>query len=839
MAIFVGGYGDDVYDGTDADDDIQGNSGDDQLSGGAGDDTIDGGEGNDVVKGGPGADHLSGGWLGNDELYFDLEDYDQTSVETGANHFFIAGLPAGKTQHLTTLKGEGAGTGTQQIFSLLEDLGTHQLLLDGGLDVIGVPNNLGIPWNYGQLSNYHDTLDLTRATAAVNVDLNISGYQNTGMGSLSLVNIQDVWGGDFGDRLTGDGMANGLFGGAGNDVLQGFGGNDELSGGEGEDRLDGGDGHDVVKGSSGADWLSGGGGDDDVYYTVSDQNPLSVESGNDHFFISSAPAGEVARAFTLRGDDFHAVGTRDIFSLLDNLGSSGVLLDGGSDMYGANDHDVLDLTRAAGAVQVDLRIGWTAEQNTGMGAFTIVAFEDVWGGDFGAMLTGTSVQNVLTGGAGADTLTGLGGDDVLEGRAGEDVLSSGDGADLLKGGLGADLLSGGAGADIFQGVLADFAGDTIQDLSSIDRIRITGATASTLGMTQDGRDVTFSSGEVLHLGQPGRLGVISETANGVDLVLRPTLRSASDFDADFDGDGHNDLAWRFLLDGAANNGDFNVTLVKLGVPNAQPLRTSHFDIQGVGLDWNIAAIIDLDGDAKSDLLWRNDQGVFSVWTSTGDVFTPNVVVDGTVSMDWTLARTGDFDGDGKTDLIWRSADGFFTEWRSTGAAFQQNVFMQGGVSPDWRLVGAEDFNGDGKDDLLWRHLDGGTTIWTSTDSGFDQNTYVDFSMNPTWQLEASADFNGDGKADLLWRHDSGVVSTWFSNGDGFTKQYESQQVDADWNVVASGDFNGDGKADIVWEDSESTFSIWTSTGDHFTPNALVDGLMTENHHMVRSDDIFS
>ena len=147
-----------------------------------------------------------------------------------------------------------------------------------------------------------------------------------------------------------------------------------------------------------------------------------------------------------------------------------------------------------------------------------------------------------------------------------------------------------------------------------------------------------------------------------------------------------------------------------------------------------------------------------------------------------------------------------------------------------------DFNGDGKDDLLWRHLDGGTTIWTSTDSGFGQNTYVDFSMNPTWQLEASADFNGDGKADLLWRHDSGVVSTWFSNGDGFTKQYESQQVGADWNVVASGDFNGDGKADLVWEDSDSTFSIWTSTGDHFTANALVDSLMTENHHMVRSDD---
>ncbi|MEA2894804.1 MAG: hypothetical protein QOJ84_419, partial [Bradyrhizobium sp.] len=39
---------------------------------------------------------------------------------------------------------------------------------------------------------------------------------------------------------------------------------------------------------------------------------------------------------------------------------------------------------------------------------------------------------------------------------------------------------------------------------------------------------------------------------------------------------------------------------------------------------------------KDDLLWRNDNGVFTEWQSTGNSFTPNVVINNTVGTDWTL-----------------------------------------------------------------------------------------------------------------------------------------------------------------------------------------------------------
>ena len=66
--------------------------------------------------------------------------------------------------------------------------------------------------------------------------------------------IEDVAGGSGNDTLVGNGLANKLFGGAGNDNLRGGGGNDELHGGDGADSLTGGPGADLMQGDEGADW---------------------------------------------------------------------------------------------------------------------------------------------------------------------------------------------------------------------------------------------------------------------------------------------------------------------------------------------------------------------------------------------------------------------------------------------------------------------------------------------------------------------------------------------------------------------------------------------------------
>jgi Ca2+-binding RTX toxin-like protein len=107
----------------------------------------------------------------------------------------------------------------------------------------------------------------------------------------------------FDDNLTGDGNANKLFGGDGNDTLAGGGGNDVLYGdaiygpkytdaghigwsgftvtetGSGNDVLDGGAGNDTLVGGSAADTLTGGtGADTFVYDAIGDSLPSAPDT---------------------------------------------------------------------------------------------------------------------------------------------------------------------------------------------------------------------------------------------------------------------------------------------------------------------------------------------------------------------------------------------------------------------------------------------------------------------------------------------------------------------------------------------------------------------------------
>lgn len=70
------------------------------------------------------------------------------------------------------------------------------------------------------------------------------------------------------DTIIGDhqnGLADQIFGGPGNDVIEGNGGVDFLDGGDGHDVIDGGSGGDQIYGREGNDVLNGEGGNDSIY----------------------------------------------------------------------------------------------------------------------------------------------------------------------------------------------------------------------------------------------------------------------------------------------------------------------------------------------------------------------------------------------------------------------------------------------------------------------------------------------------------------------------------------------------------------------------------------------
>ncbi|WP_181177641.1 type I secretion C-terminal target domain-containing protein, partial [Mesorhizobium sp. B4-1-1] len=85
------------------------------------------------------------------------------------------------------------------------------------------------------------------------------GASHTYTSTLALPNII---GSNYDDILNGDGSANALYGGVGNDTINGNAGNDTLIGGAGNDTLIGGAGNDLLIGGAGADTLTGGTGAD-------------------------------------------------------------------------------------------------------------------------------------------------------------------------------------------------------------------------------------------------------------------------------------------------------------------------------------------------------------------------------------------------------------------------------------------------------------------------------------------------------------------------------------------------------------------------------------------------
>ncbi|MGL5628356.1 MAG: calcium-binding protein, partial [Plesiomonas shigelloides] len=122
--------------------------------------------------------------------------------------------------------------------------------------------------------------------------------------------------GDFSG--TGNGLANTLTGGAGNDALFGLGGNDRLLGGNGNDLLDGGDGVDNLQGGSGNDTLVGGAGADTLLGGAGD-DILVGSAGND---LMDGNAGSDIFQFgagfgrdTIAGFDSNPVGRQDYLDI--------------------------------------------------------------------------------------------------------------------------------------------------------------------------------------------------------------------------------------------------------------------------------------------------------------------------------------------------------------------------------------------------------------------------------------------------------------------------------------------------------------------------------------------
>jgi len=266
---------DHVVHGTAGADDLFGTSGNDDMYGGAGNDLLNGGLGDDsyhVTVGDQVADdggidtiYFSGGgfwrlapnienivadgsgpvdFRGNNDANVMIggpgDDYmngragDDTMIGLGGNdHFDMStGRPANATSGVWTM-------------------GNRHIDGGDGIDTLDYDGGAGDGAGYVR-SPVH--IDLGAGTA--------SGGGDNGIGSATLVSIENATGGNFDDTITGSSGANQLAGRGGNDTLAGGAGNDVLDGGSGNDTyvFGRGDGKDTIRDGSGSDTVQFGAG---------------------------------------------------------------------------------------------------------------------------------------------------------------------------------------------------------------------------------------------------------------------------------------------------------------------------------------------------------------------------------------------------------------------------------------------------------------------------------------------------------------------------------------------------------------------------------------------------
>jgi uncharacterized protein (DUF2147 family) len=292
--------------------------------------------------------------------------------------------------------------------------------------------------------------------------------------------------------------------------------------------------------------------------------------------------------------------------------------------------------------------------------------------------------------------------------------------------------------------------------------------------------------------------------------------------------------------------DFNFHVFE----NNASLQLNAFGASDAAGGWNSAdhyprLAVDVDGDAKADIVGFGGSGVFvSLNTGSGfgaavlalNAFGASDAAGGWSSNDTYHRTMADVDGDGKADIIGFGAAGTFVSLRASGGYFADpivgvNAFgasaSGGGWSSD-NLYHREvaDVNGDGKADIVGFGSSGvyvalATSNGNFADPFFSLNSFGSSAAGGGWNNDGiyhreMADVNGDGKADIVGFGGAGVSVPLATTGGHFAdatlalNSFGTSDSSGGWSSMDQfprhlADVNGDGRADVVGFGAGATF----------------------------------
>ena len=524
--VVEGLAGNDSLAGGDGNDSVFGGVGNDSLTGGNGADLLHGEEGNDTLVGDAGADTLVAG-AGNDLLNGgadnDLLSYAELTAASQAvtvNLTTLRAIGAAGNDTLAALENVLAGAGSDSIFG--DSLG-NQLFGGNGQDTLaGAGGNDLIDGGLG--TDFISYMELTLATQAVTVDL-VTLRATGAAGNDTIAGIENIVTGAGNDSLRGDGFANFLSAGFGNDTMAAGGGDDTVLGGPGADRIDGG---------TGIDLLSYG-----DLSAASDGVTVDLVAMKASGTVFNDTVAGFENVLSGAGNDC-LLGDSVANLLTSGLGEDTILADANNDtVVGGFGADWLD-----GGAGIDLLS--YADLNAASQAMIV---DLVMGRAFGAAGNDTlsAFEWVITG-AGSDYLIGDGFANFLSSGRGNDTIAAGAGDDTIIAGLGADRVDGGAGNDLLdyadvltsaQGITIDLANGGI--ISADGAGAVTGIENITAGAGNDcligdgfGNVILAGAGENTISANGGNDTIVTGSAadsidggNGVDLLSCAALTAAT------------------------------------------------------------------------------------------------------------------------------------------------------------------------------------------------------------------------------------------------------------------------------------------------------------------------
>jgi Ca2+-binding RTX toxin-like protein len=318
------------------------------------------------------------------------------------------------------------------------NLGLGQLLDNGHSTLTMLPLDDSVLIDSGHL--YNDAFDID-GDGNFGENLPLDGSRNPRVTGAAIDIGANERGLEVHETIRGDGRANRIVGGLGDDQLFGFGGVDALLGGADDDFLDGG---------AEVDNLDGGAGDD-TYDLRADLDNITDVSGVDT--ILTTISRDLLNYFdienlTLQGSapiegqgnaDNNIIKGNSATNLLmgrngnDRLDSGG----GADDMRGGRDNDTY-VIRSGLETIVELANEGTADRVAATVSYTLAAGAEVEemsttnsAGTGAINLSGNELVQEITGNAGNNRLDGKGGADTLKGLGGNDTLIVDNAGDIV------------------------------------------------------------------------------------------------------------------------------------------------------------------------------------------------------------------------------------------------------------------------------------------------------------------------------------------------------------------------------------------------------------------------